>query len=429
MVGEDEVGVAAGPGGLGHLPRSSGSRPTSRSGRGVAPQVGDLDEGRQPAVPRGLDLARVLAQLRRHLGQVEEPVHLGLGGEGPQLGRGPGRDLALVVEAGEALLRQAPAAVAGDPAEADVVLLAAGEVDEVRPGLARRHRHEVDLRPAGQPHGGLVWPGPDDGLDRGQSREAGDDGRRVVGLDEQVEVADGLAAATEGTGGHDRADARRVGERRHQAVDEPLRRAERQARRSAVDHLEPRPQARDPLLRQPGDGPQRPRPQRGAEVVEALDAEALPEEPDGLRPDTRDRQELDERRRQLAVETLEEAKPPGRRELGDLVGDRLADAGDRRRPARAIGRGDAVRVALDRVGRAVVGDRLEDEVATDLEEAPDLVERRRQLGVRGRRRQGGVRRGVAGRRPGRARGGLLGHRGGVSHGRPGATVARRFGPD
>src|SRR3712207_8791108 len=47
---------------------------------------------------------------------------------------------------GEALLRQAPPAVARETAQADVVSRRPGEVHEVRPRLAGGHHHQVDVR-------------------------------------------------------------------------------------------------------------------------------------------------------------------------------------------------------------------------------------------------------------------------------------------
>ena len=61
-------------------------------------------------------------------------------------------------------------------------------------------------------------------------------------------------------------------------------------------------------------------------------------------------------------------------ELRDLVADRLADARHLRRLAGTVGGDEVDRAAPDRVGRAVVGDGLEDELALDLEHVADLVE-------------------------------------------------------
>ena len=95
---------------------------------------------------------------------------------------------------------------------------------------------------------------------------------------------------------------------------------------------------------------------------------------DRLGPEARDAQELDEARRHLGPEPVVEGHVAGRGELADLVADGLADARDRRRVARAIGRHEVDRAAPDGVGRAVVGDGLEHELALDLEHVADLVE-------------------------------------------------------
>ena len=138
-------------------------------------------------------------------------------------------------------------------------------------------------------------------------------------------------------------------------------------------------------------------------------------------PTPEHRQELGEGGRHLAVQALEEAQAAGRGQLRDLVGDRGADARDRRRLAVAVGARDLVRAVGNGVRGAMVGDRLEDDLARDLEEGADLVEDGRQLGVRGERGRvggGGPRRvarvvrgaDAGGRRCGRVDAGLLGHR-------------------
>ena len=71
----------------------------------------------------------------------------------------------------------------------------------------------------------------------------------------------------------------------------------------------------------------------------------------------------------------------GRRQLGDLVLDRLADARDLGRLPGSVCRYDIERAATDGVGRAVVGDRLEDELALQLEDVADLVEDPREVAV------------------------------------------------
>ena len=103
----------------------------------VTPEVARGHEAREATGEGGLDLAPVLAQLGLDEREVEERVDLGLRGERPELGGLAGERLAVLPDPEEALLGQAPAAVAGPRPEPDVVLLRACEVDEVRARLAR----------------------------------------------------------------------------------------------------------------------------------------------------------------------------------------------------------------------------------------------------------------------------------------------------
>ena len=95
VVRKHQVTVTAGARSLRHLLDRVDPVGPVRVGVAVAPQVGQLHEPRQPPVAGRLHLAPVLAQLRRDLGQPQERVDLGLGGERPQLRVGPGRDLAV----------------------------------------------------------------------------------------------------------------------------------------------------------------------------------------------------------------------------------------------------------------------------------------------------------------------------------------------
>ena len=85
-------------------------------------------------------------------------------------------------------------------------------------------------------------------------------------------------------------------------------------------------------------------------------------------------------------EPLEVGHPAGRDVLGDLVRDRLADARHLGRVAGPIGGHEVDRAAPDRVGGAVVGDRLEGDLALDLEDVADLVEGAGEVAVRQVRR-------------------------------------------
>jgi hypothetical protein len=161
-------------------------------GVAIAPEVGLGNERRESPGPCRLDLTGVLAQLGLDERQIEERVRLGLGRERLQLRVRAGERLAVLADLQEAVLRQAPALVAGDRPEADVVLLRAREVDEVRPGLAGWHRHEVDLRAAEHPDRRLVATAADDLVGDAEVREPFHQRPGVVGFREQVDVADRL---------------------------------------------------------------------------------------------------------------------------------------------------------------------------------------------------------------------------------------------
>ena len=195
VIGEDLVGIAATAPGLGHLLDGMHSIGPIRMGVAVPAQVGQRDERRQSADDGRLDLASVLSQLWLDERQVEEAVSLGLRRERSQLGVQPAERLAVVAQAKESLLRQRPASISCTTTQPDVVSFAPREVDEVCPGLAGRHDHEVDLRAAEQLDGSLVTPAIDHAINGRQLDEPLDEGRRVVGLCQEVQVADGLAAA------------------------------------------------------------------------------------------------------------------------------------------------------------------------------------------------------------------------------------------
>ena len=221
------------------------------------------------------------------------------------------------------------------------MLLGAGEVDEVRAGLAGRHDHQVDLRAAQEPDGGLVAALVHDVVDdaeareprrsgspRRRSRRAGR-GRRSISLRRRNEPAGSSAA-----------DARRAGRGpRSMSSTQLLGLVEQHPARVR------RRAGRCPRARAPRSWPTCPRrPRRrppsaaGAQVVDRVDAELLVELADGLGPEARDAQQVDQARRDLGLEPLVVGEAAGRGELGDLVADRGADARDPRRRAGAVGR-------------------------------------------------------------------------------------------
>ena len=322
-------------------------------------------------------------------GEVEEGVRGGLVGKGPQVGGLALERLPVVVDPDEPLLGQAPAAVAGDAAQRDVVVRGPGEVDEVRAGLAGRHDHQVHLRAAQQLDRGLRVPGAQHPLDDAEPGEPRDDGVGVVGLDEQVEVADRLAPPAQRARLDDPPNPGRALELRDEVVGDRLRAIEQQPLRPRLELLDA---LEDPLLGARGDAleaAQAPRLGGLPQVLERLDPEALVDDPHRLRPDARDPQQVDEAGRDLGAQTLVGRHVAGRGELDDLVADGLADARDRPPLPRRVRRRDVERRPGDGVGGAVVGDRLELDLALDLEDVAHLVEDPGEVAV-GRRAPAGL---------------------------------------
>ncbi len=138
VVGQDLVRVAAPSGGFGHL-TSMGWTPSVQSECVCrSPRRSSMRDqaGRRPASAASISPASSRSSGSMN-GRPEERVGLGLGRERPQLGGVAGQRLALLVDAQEALLGEAPAVVTGHRPQSDVVLLGAREVDAVRAGLAR----------------------------------------------------------------------------------------------------------------------------------------------------------------------------------------------------------------------------------------------------------------------------------------------------
>ena len=108
-----------------------------------------ISRGSRP-VARQLDLAARLAQLGRDPVQAERAVDLLLGAPGHDLAASPGVRLAR-----EPVLVQRQALVVRHAAQLDVVLLAAGEVEQRRAERLRRHQPQVHLQAVGEPHRGL----------------------------------------------------------------------------------------------------------------------------------------------------------------------------------------------------------------------------------------------------------------------------------
>ncbi len=284
----------------------------------VAAQLRPLHERRQPSGERGFELAAVLAQFRRNVRQADGREH------GPF--RLAGDALA---PAEHAVLVDLEAAGVRDAAQPDVVRLAAGEIIQRRAEALLGHDAHVHLQPVAQYDRGARRPGrerrrgfvepAEGGIDAGAGRRADDD----------VQVADRLAAAAETAGDFDAGDARQrrqivaqaardgSGNRRTDALAVARERRERLAQAL----LEFRAEARHVADAMPVEGV--------AQAVQSANVERLVERACTLRPDARQRQEFAQARGHRSAQGFEHAAAARGRELADLPGEILADSRQR----------------------------------------------------------------------------------------------------
>src|SRR5207249_8774393 len=128
-----------------------------------------LDEHRQPALPRCLDLTLVLPELGGNVSEAEVVVDLLLGAA-----RHPPRSPQ------EAVLVQLELPLDGELAEHHVVRLAAGEVEERGPEALRGHDAQIDLQAGGELHAALGAPPSEHASDLGDAREGAHDRLRLA---------------------------------------------------------------------------------------------------------------------------------------------------------------------------------------------------------------------------------------------------------
>ena len=210
--------------------RSSGVRPSDQSEWLWQSPMRSLagHEPRQPAIRGGLDLAPVLAQLGLDRLEVEPAVEVRLALERLEVGHLGGL-ARRGVERDEAVLRQAPAPLLGALAEPHVVRGGTREVDEVGAETSGRRGHDVELGPLAQREAGARRAVRDGlggalvALVREGREQPGHRPRRVIGLDEQVEVADRLGPASGRPRDRRRADVRDGLRERDQTLGERVR--------------------------------------------------------------------------------------------------------------------------------------------------------------------------------------------------------------
>ena len=338
----------------------------------VAAEIARLDQARERARARRLDLALVLAQLGRDPGEAEAVVELLLGAA-----RDPPR------AAKEAVFVQLPALLHGQLAERDVVRLAPREVEERGAEALLGDDAHIDLEPVLQLHAALRVPLAEDARHRRQLREGGDRrlGRAREG--EEIGVADGLLAAADRARDLDARHARHARERRRQLVDHGAHGGERRALPARLHEGERLQDLLLALLAEVGEVADLAGARRGFEVGERAHAEPLVEELHGLRPHALERGQRGQVDGHAAVVLLAQLALAGRDQLLQLLGHRGADAGDLAQRLHAAGTVDRVErpvVRLDRLRRLLVGARLEGHVV-HVEVGGDVPEDARQLGV------------------------------------------------
>ena len=157
---------------------------------------------RERVLSGGFDLTAVLAQLGRNVVEVQRVINVGFG-------RGS-HDL-VVLKTEQGILTQAEAALDGALAQADVVVLRAGEVLQCGAVAGARQQAHVDLEIVAQGEADLVLALGQQLVNEGQSGHMLHGGSDHIGLagragDEQIEVAYRLLAAAQGTRGRDGLD-------------------------------------------------------------------------------------------------------------------------------------------------------------------------------------------------------------------------------
>ena len=332
----------------------------------IALEILQLDELRQRAVGRSLDLSLVLAQLGRNPRKAEALVDVGL--LRAWLGLA-------AVDRREAVLGQAQALVAGALAQRHVVRLRAGEVLQQRAPLRRVDHAQVYLHAVVQHDRRLGVAECDHVLHARVPGEALEQRAWVVRRRHEVDVADDLLAATQRAGNLGLATARLGAQR----LDQHLRTIERVVEQ---DHVLARTAAgvervEDRLLLLRAESlqlAQLARLARGLERVGRVDAELGVETLGGFRANARHAHHLDEAVRVLLAQLLERLQRAGLAVLIDLGRDRRADAGQ-------VGETPLLRHALNRLGRgaelvgsAAIRDHLVDDRAVELRQARQEVE-------------------------------------------------------
>ena len=170
----------------------------------VAANVRQGDEvGQLPLFGR-FDFARHLAQFRLDVGELQLGVDFLFGFAGDDFA---------ALERGERVLVERPAHVVGAAAQRDVVLLRAGEVQQRRAEVFLAQQPQIHLQLAVEQDADFVFAVRERLVDRGIAQNVFGDRVDVLLIvvarlhgEQQVEVADGFAAAPQRAGGRYRFD-------------------------------------------------------------------------------------------------------------------------------------------------------------------------------------------------------------------------------
>ena len=365
VIGDGDVAVARGARRAGH--RLDVGAPVGR-GRvhvEIAAQVGSrVTQARQRALFGRLDLAAVLAQLRRDRAPGRARVD-------PVLVRAGHRDV--VVRA-----RYRPYSFSLKPrwsARSRSAMLWAFEPVKycsAAPRLSRAHQPQIGLEAAAQQHARLRLAVREDPLDRAVAGERVHHRRRRAGR-EDVEVAAGLAAAAQAADQRDVAVGRVRAERRTSGVGgrralRPSAGGRRPARvprapcRISASFFSPMPLiARSRPSRAPPRG-------RRASGCPARGRAA----PTVFGPDALQVEQVEDRGGNSCEQLLVVGNRAGLDELADLRGEVLADAGNARGAAAGVRSASRSASVSDGFRGVAVRANLERVLALDLEQVADL---------------------------------------------------------
>ena len=374
MVGDRHVVVAELPRGARHLLDAGVAVGERRVHVQVAADVVQLDQLREPALARGLELAAVLAQLGRDVLHAEPLVDLLLGREG--LGAA-----ALVV--GDPVLAHVQAAPHRLGAQRLVVLPGAREVlEQVAEGLLR-HDPEVHRQPGVGDRLRAGLAGRRDRVDRVELRERLHERGRVARRHDDVEVLHGVRAAPGAARQLHAQGGRVVAQRGHHLLAHRERLREQHARLGAAVGAR-RQRGQDVLLGLRAEalhvlelaalgG--------AAQVVDRVHPDLVVEQLGALGAEPGDARDLHEARRDPLLQLVGGRDRAGLEQRVDLLGDRLPDARELGRAAllRQLGHGHAG--LADRLRRVAVGDHAVHDRAVELVQARQLLECLRYLTV------------------------------------------------